>query len=85
MPKRDGSADRIESLAIKSEGTFARDDLRGECLVDVDRVYLIQREPCALDRHPNRWDRAEPEQTRLDSGHCIRDHACPRGKTLRGY
>src|SRR5690606_34511306 len=50
MRQRDGTAVHVGALRIEAELTGHRRELRGERLVDLDEVHVVEREPRLLER-----------------------------------
>ena len=80
MPERDRPAVRVELLAERVDAELAahREDLRGERLVQLHHVDVVDRHPGLLEHPAHGADRADAHDLRLDAGDRRRDDPRPR-------
>src|SRR2546422_2613777 len=71
MPDRDRAAVRVEPLGVDAEAVAAVDDLRGEGLVQLDDVDVLELEPRMLEQLRHREDGPDPHLVGLAG----REHA----------
>ena len=75
MAERDRAAVDVQPLGIDRQLAQAREHLRGERLVQLDEIDLVERQAGQLQHLPDRRHRADAEALRLDAGRRERDEA----------
>ena len=75
MPERDRSAVGVDDLGVESEPAYARERLRRERLVDLDRAEVVGRPAGAGQRLLARRHRTEDHDVRRHAGGRSRDDA----------
>ena len=73
MAERDRAAVHVQPLRIDRQLLQAREHLRRERFVQLDEIDLIERQSRELQHLPDRRDRTDAEQLRLDAGRRERD------------
>ena len=68
MPDRDGAAVRIDDLRVDAPGADARQRLRGERLVELDRADVAPADASTGQGNVGGLHRGEPEELRLAGG-----------------
>ena len=82
-PRRNRAAVDVEAIGDRSAAPEAGERLRRECLVQLDDIHLVEREPRELQRLPDRRDRPDAETLRLDARRCERDEPRQRRQAAR--
>ena len=74
----DGPPIHVHALLVEPELAHARDGLRGERLVELDQVQLIDGESRALERLARGRNRSQAHRRGVHAGHRAGDHAGDR-------
>src|SRR5207244_7541080 len=69
MADRDGAAVDVGLLAVETQLLFDGEVLRGERLVHLDQVHLLELHPRLLQRLPRRGRGTDPHVLGLDAGY----------------
>src|SRR5436309_8839624 len=90
VPDRDRAAVRVEPLGVDAEAVAAVDDLRGEGLVQLDDIDVLELQARVLEQLRHREDRPDPHLVRLAGGeHAAAEEAerphAERLGALRGH
>jgi hypothetical protein len=83
MAERDRATVHVDLRRVETQLVDADERLRGEGLVELDEVEVVDRDAGSLEGLPARWDRSDPHDGRIDAGHRRREDASHRPKRER--